>query len=286
MVVQRRWLLVVVLVVSALLIEVSPLLVQAQSAPTVTLGENPTLGRLLTANGGLTLYRFLNDEENTSNCNGGCASVWPPLLIGDGLVPSGGAGVTGALGAIVRQDGRRQVTYNGLPLYFFAGNAAAPADTQPGSTNGQGIGQVWFVVKAETSFVGRAVVTVAARNAGAAGVILTASDGFTLYQFRNDTGGQSVCYDGCARVWPPLLVGKDVLPAASSGVRGPFGITIRRDGSRQVTYQGSPLYFFAGNATVARDMAPGDTNGQGIGGVWFVYTANGVFLPFVQSAAR
>ena len=126
---------------------------QAQSAPTVALAANPTLGQILTASSGMTLYLFSNDTENTSNCNGGCAAAWPPLLVDDGVSPTGGTSLSGVLSTTTRLDGKRQVTYNGLPLYFFAGNAAAPADTQPGSTNGQGVGGVWFVVKAETLWV-------------------------------------------------------------------------------------------------------------------------------------
>jgi predicted lipoprotein with Yx(FWY)xxD motif len=165
------------------------------------------------------------------------------------------------------------VTYNGRPLYFFAGNANAPADAQPGDTNGQGIGGVWFIVKAETRFVGGDAVEVAFRNAPELGRILTANGGFTLYRFLRDQGSESVCYDACAASWPPLLVGKDVQPTAGRGVDGELGVTVRRDGSRQVTYNGLPLYFFAGNANAPADAQPGDANGQGIGGVWFVYQA-------------
>lgn len=267
------WLATMVMVASAMLMGIPQQAVQAQNAPTVELGDNTTLGKILTANGGLTLYRFLNDEKNKSNCNGGCAAVWPPLLVDEGVTPGAGAGVSGELGTITREDGTRQVTYNGLPLYFFAGNATAAPDTQPGDTNGQGIGGVWFIVKAETRFVDNEPVELAFRKAGDLGRILTANDGFTLYQFLKDTGSESTCYDGCAAVWPPLLVGKNVEPTAAHGVHGELGITVRRDGSRQVTFEGIPLYFFAGNASAPADAKPGDTNGQGIGGVWFVYQA-------------
>lgn len=86
---------------------------------------------------GHTLYVFDGDlaQPGTSACNGGCASVWPPLLFTDG-VPSGMSG----LGGIVRADGSSQVTYQGRPLYFFSGDAA------PGDTLGQGIGNQWWLV--------------------------------------------------------------------------------------------------------------------------------------------
>ncbi|MBC8160714.1 MAG: hypothetical protein H7Z42_05790, partial [Roseiflexaceae bacterium] len=284
MALRWRWLLMMLAVVSSLSLGGLAQTAQAQSVPTIALVGNPTLGQILTANNGLTLYVFMNDTENTSACNGGCAAVWPPLLVDENVAPTAGTGVSGVLGTTVRQDGKRQVTYNGLPLYFFAGNAAAPADTQPGNTNGQGIGGVWFVVKGETRFVGTGAVDVARRSASTFDRILTAKSGFTLYQFKNDKANESVCYDGCARVWPPLLLGKGILPTAGQGVSGELGVTVRRDGGRQVTYNGSPLYFFAGNAAAPADAQPGDTNGQGVGGVWFVNQIYGTFLPITLAA--
>jgi predicted lipoprotein with Yx(FWY)xxD motif len=268
----RRWLLALAMTMAVVLLG-APLSLAAQAAPTVELSDNATLGKILTASNGLTLYAFQNDGENTSNCNGGCAAVWPPLLIDPATAPSGGEGVSGVLSTFTREDGTTQVSYNGLPLYFFAGNAGRPGDTQPGDTNGQGVGGVWFIVKAETRLVGSDVVELAFRNAPELGRILTAKGGFTLYQFLRDQGSESVCYDACAASWPPLLLGKDVQPTAGRGVDGVLGISVRRDGGRQVTYEGIPLYFFAGNANAPADAQPGDTNGQGVGGVWFVYQA-------------
>jgi predicted lipoprotein with Yx(FWY)xxD motif len=82
---------------------------------------------------GFSLYLFANDTagSGTSACAGGCAGAWPPLTV-DGT-PTAGEGVTGELGTITRDDGSTQVTYNGLPLYFFANDAA------PGETNGASI---------------------------------------------------------------------------------------------------------------------------------------------------
>src|SRR5205085_257610 len=77
-------------------------------------------------------------------CYDGCATTWPPLLVGSDKV-SAGEGVTGALGTALRNDGNRQVTYGGVPLYYYA------PDTNPGDTKGQGIGKVWFVVNASAA---------------------------------------------------------------------------------------------------------------------------------------
>ncbi len=91
---------------------------------------------VLTNAAGYTLYWFAPDTATKSNCNGGCAQIWPPVK---GPVTAG-AGVTGKLGTITRSDGTVQATYNGHPLYTYT------ADTAPGQANGNGVnasGGVW-----------------------------------------------------------------------------------------------------------------------------------------------
>jgi predicted lipoprotein with Yx(FWY)xxD motif len=98
------------------------------------------------------------------------------------------------------------------------------------------------------------------------GEIVTTGEGDTLYLFIPDGQGESVCYDDCEATWPPLVV--DVV--AGDGVdEGLIGSTERTDGTTQVTYNGWPLYYFAG------DSAAGDTNGQGINDIWYVIDAAG-----------
>jgi predicted lipoprotein with Yx(FWY)xxD motif len=94
---------------------------------------------VLTNAAGFTLYWFAPDTTTKSNCNGGCAKIWPPVK---GPVTAG-AGVTGTLGTITRSDGTVQATYNGHPLYTYT------ADTAPGQANGNGVnasGGVWHEV--------------------------------------------------------------------------------------------------------------------------------------------
>ena len=74
---------------------------------------------------GLSLYVFANDtaDSGVSACGSGCLAVWPPLTA---LAPlTAGPGVTGVLGTITRDDGTTQVTYDGLPLYYFVNDKAA-----------------------------------------------------------------------------------------------------------------------------------------------------------------
>jgi predicted lipoprotein with Yx(FWY)xxD motif len=79
----------------------------------------------------MTVYTFTNDkaDSGTSACTGACLVKWPALKVPAGTTPTGGPGVTGKLGTITRaDDGTLEVTYNGLPLYFYIGDKA-PGDT-------------------------------------------------------------------------------------------------------------------------------------------------------------
>ena len=98
------------------------------------------------------------------------------------------------------------------------------------------------------------------------GDILVDADGNSLYLFTPDAQGESTCYDQCETAWPPLV---DEVSAGDGVDPDLLSSTTRTDGSVQITYNGWPLYYFAA------DSAPGDTNGQGVNGVWFVVTPEG-----------
>ncbi|MCH7736887.1 MAG: CHRD domain-containing protein [Chloroflexi bacterium] len=221
---------------------------------TVEVSSQGPLGLHLVSDG-MTLYLFTKDERNVSACAGPCADKWPPLLTS--AAPMAGEGVDAdRLTTIERSDGSSQVVYNGRPLYHFAD------DQNPGDTLGQDFVDKWFVVTAD----GGAVFTSAPVNASESaelGTILTDAAGRSLYLFANDTPNVSNCAGGCALFWPPLITVQS--PAPGDAVTAAhIGTTTRADGSKQVTYDGSPLYFFA------NDEKPGDTLGQGIGNLWFV----------------
>jgi predicted lipoprotein with Yx(FWY)xxD motif len=99
-------------------------------------------GTYLTGASGRALYLWDADTMSKSNCSGGCASAWPPLTTTATPVASGGVKAAD-LGTITRSDGSKQVTYDGHPLYYFAG------DPGPGTTTGQGsdeFGAKWWLV--------------------------------------------------------------------------------------------------------------------------------------------
>lgn len=100
-------------------------------------------------------------------------------------------------------------------------------------------------------------------NNATLGKIMTDSAGRTLYFFSDDTKDSSTCYGGCLAAWPVFYVANPTFGDTSLHAAD-FGVTTRRDGSKQTTYKGYPLYYFA------QDAAPGDVNGEGVGGIWFV----------------
>jgi predicted lipoprotein with Yx(FWY)xxD motif len=99
---------------------------------------------------------------------------------------------------------------------------------------------------------------------GAVGAYLTGEDGRTLYTFKPDSANTSTCTGDCAGAWPPFVVTAGDTITAGSGVSGTLATFVRPDGSLQLAYNGAPLYYFA------NDAKAGDTNGQGVGGKWFV----------------
>ncbi len=99
------------------------------------------------------------------------------------------------------------------------------------------------------------------------GTYLIGSNGMTLYTFTKDGTASSTCYGQCAATWPPYTIGDaSFLSNIQAGVTGDVGSIVRADGGTQVTYNGHPLYFYS------KDTVSGDTNGQNVGGTWFVVT--------------
>ena len=109
----------------------------AKSAPSLVIGtyKTPEDGTLITGANNRTLYVFKPDEKSTSaheklsTCKGACAKVWPPVLASGTPAVAGEANAS-LIGLTTRSDGTKQVTYNGLPLYYYT------ADTKAGQAIG------------------------------------------------------------------------------------------------------------------------------------------------------
>lgn len=98
------------------------------------------------------------------------------------------------------------------------------------------------------------------------GKVLVDEQGRTLYTFKNDppNEGKSVCNGNCAAIWRPLLAPAAGAPTKPAEAASAITVITRDDGSKQVAYGGQPLYRYSA------DAAPGDTKGEGVGGVWSV----------------
>ncbi len=241
---------VLLLAVATLVLLALPALASA-TEPTVKVAYSPELGHYLIGPDDLTLYLYTPDQPGVSNCSGRCLANWPALTVESEdqlMLPDG---LAGELDVVKRaDDGTLHVTYNGIPLYYWV------RDAKPGDTTGQGVGDVWYVVNPSPTLR-------VAENANL-GKYLIDGTGMTLYLYTRDEEGVSNCSGRCAGNWPPTLIAYGE-PVAGEGV-DPDAISVitREDGSRQIAYNGMPLYGWI------NDEKPGDTTGQGVGEVWYV----------------
>ncbi|MFE7930074.1 SCO0930 family lipoprotein [Streptomyces sp. NPDC057456] len=245
----------------------------AQSAGELAITANGELGKILTDGGGKTLYRFDADtaEPPKSNCDGDCATAWPPVSADD---ISAGDGIDKSLlGEVTRTDGTKQLTVAGWPAYYYAKDAKA------GDTTGQGVGNKWFALTPEgkkakasgsSSESGTELAGLSVRKDANLGEIVVDKNGMTVYRFLKDKAWPepvSNCNGACLEKWPA------VAPVAfneTEGIqeKGYMNFT-RSDGTKQQTINCSPIYTFSG------DKSPGDINGQGVGGTWYAVAPNG-----------
>jgi predicted lipoprotein with Yx(FWY)xxD motif len=222
---------------------------------TVQVAEDPELGVFLTDPQGMTLYVHEGETEDQLICVGQCLSDWRPYLLASGepVAPPELTDLGGVLGTVVRQGNQRQVTYDGMPLYYWK------EDRRKGDALGNG--------HENRTFAANIGPVVHVQVHPEFGEILVGPNGMTLYTFERDEADMYGCEEGCAQNFPPLVV--------AGLVRQPPGLTGRTDklerypddfhGQRfQVTYDGRPLYYFA------RDESPGDVRGNGISGYWAV----------------
>jgi predicted lipoprotein with Yx(FWY)xxD motif len=148
-----------------------------------------------------------------------------------------------------------------------ASNASNASPAYPGETTNSA---TTASTAATTTPSGEGTV-IAVKHASKLGVILAAgSKKLTVYMFEGDKGGASSCSGACASVWPPVTTaGAPVVHGAASA---DLGTITRADGTKQVTYKGHPLYFFA------KDKDSGDAYGQGVHGFgsdWYVLKPSG-----------
>ncbi|MFI9155119.1 SCO0930 family lipoprotein [Streptomyces sp. NPDC053367] len=237
----------------------------AEGAGKLSVATDAELGQVLTDSAGRTLYRFDQDtaEPPKTNCDGDCAAAWPPVLADDA---SAGEGVDPALlGEVTRSDGSKQLTVGGWPAYRYA------KDVNPGDTNGQGVKGTWFALAPDGKKAKLADLPgLSTREDPKLGEIVVDGNGMTVYRFMKDEAWPkpvSACTGACLGKWPA------VAPVAANDTKGvqKKGLMsfTRPDGTKQQTVNCWPIYTFSG------DKAPGDTNGQGVGGTWYAVAPDG-----------
>jgi predicted lipoprotein with Yx(FWY)xxD motif len=111
------------------------------------------------------------------------------------------------------------------------------------------------------------IKTATATVSGASETILANAQGLTLYYRTSDSPPSTVCSGGCASAWPPLLAPGSGTPTSATPLPGKLTVVVDANGN-QIEYNGHPLYTFSS------DSAAGQTNGEGVGGVWHVATPN------------
>jgi predicted lipoprotein with Yx(FWY)xxD motif len=124
--------------------------------------------------------------------------------------------------------------------------ACGSSENKSGSGGGQSASKI--VSSADKAKVGRVVVD---------------AEGRTLYRFTAEAQGRPVCSGSCVSTWPPATV------TSASGLPAHVATVKRDDGALQLTYDGHPLYRYAGDGSTA------DANGEGVGGQWYAIKASG-----------
>ncbi|WP_421946254.1 hypothetical protein [Pedobacter sp.] len=243
----------------------------------IQLKTDAKFGSVLTDQDGKNLYFFASDVAGTANCTGGCEAVWPLYYSADASTDMNLDKTQ--VGTITRADGRKQSTYKGYPLYYYAN------DLTVGEVKGDGVGGIWFVAKPDYS-----LMLANAQLTGLNGKLYTSAyiegtgntryftdgAGRTLYAFSPDKNNKNTFTRADLSnntIWPvyeaelkslPSIITKDLI-----GLTDVFG-------KKQMTYKGWPLYYFN------QDLNRGENKGVSVGaapGFWPVLTLNTTVAP-------
>ncbi|MFM9611888.1 SCO0930 family lipoprotein [Streptomyces niveiscabiei] len=251
---------------------------QTGGAGQLEVATNAELGKIVTDSAGRTLYRFDSDtaEPPKSNCNDACATAWPPVAPDD---VSAGDGIDKSLlGEVTRADGKKQLTVDGWPAYYYQ------KDANPGDTNGQNVGNKWFALAPDGKKAkagggggggGEAQAAdepgLSTRNDPNLGEIVVDKNGMTVYRFVKDKAWPkpvSNCKGECLEKWP-IVAPVDFEDTKDIPEKGYMKFTRPDTDEEQQTLNCSPIYTFI------NDKKPGDINGQGVGGTWFAVRPDG-----------
>lgn len=237
--------------------------------------SNTTFGTILTDGNGRALYFFSIDANGSSGCTGGCELAWPVFYTEDLTAPTGVNSTD--IGTITRADGKKQTTFKGWPLYYYA------SDLNAADVKGDGSGGNWFVAKpdysvmlASTQLIGNDGKSYLENTTVGTGITqyLTDAAGRTLYAYAPDTYNVNKYTNADLSnngIWP--IFEADLLNVPSVLAKNTF-LQINAVGKKQLTYKGRPLYYFG------PDAKRGDTKGVSVPapGVWPILTKNTIAL--------
>ncbi|RUT67900.1 hypothetical protein D0817_23830 [Flavobacterium cupreum] len=239
-----------------------------QVKPEIALSTSATLGSYLSDKNGRSLYFFATDANGQASCTGGCEALWPAFTVDNLTADKLGTGLTlSDFATITTASGKKQITYKGWPLYYYApvsqgdayGNGGTNTPEAAGKTTGDGVGGVWFIAKPDYS-----VMLVKSQLLGHDGknyksdytvgdgltTYFTDAKGVTLYAFKNDNFKKNnftkADFSNNA-VWPIYETDKIVVPSILD--KSKFSV-ITVFGKSQLVYNGWPLYYFGQDAGV------------------------------------
>ncbi|PKB14977.1 hypothetical protein [Flavobacterium sp. 5] len=234
----------------------------------IALSTSATLGSYLSDKNGRSLYFFATDANGQASCTGGCEALWPAFSVDNLTADKLGAGLTlSDFASITTTSGKKQVTYKGWPLYYYApvsasdgyGNGGVNTPEAAGKTTGDGFGGVWFIAKPDYS-----IMIVKSQLLGHDGknyksdytvgdgltTYFTDGKGLTLYSFMNDNFQKNNFTNADFSnnsVWPIYETNKIVVPSILD--KSKFSV-ITVFGKSQLVYNGWPLYYFGLDAGV------------------------------------
>lgn len=245
----------------------------------IQLANDLKFGSVLTDKDGKTLYFFSTDVSGTANCTGGCEAIWPLYYSADASTDLNLD--KSQVSEITRADGRKQSTYKGYPLYYYASDVVA------GDTKGDGVGGIWFVAKPDYSLMlanaqliganGKSYTSAYTEGTGNT-KYFTDALGRTLYSFSPDKNNKNTFTKADLSnnsIWPvyemelkslPSIITKDMISV------------IDVFGKKQMTYKGWPLYYFS------QDLKRGDNKGVSVGaapGTWPVVNQATLVAPIL-----
>ena len=213
----------------------------------IQLASNAQFGNIITDSNGRSLYFFSNDAGDTSTCYGACATAWPAFYSKDLTLSSGLK--SSDFATINRNDGTKQTTFKGWPLYYFS------KDSKAGDVNGDPVAKIWFVAKPDyTVMIANGQLKGNDGNfydssytLGVKGLTryITDDHGHTLYNFKKDSFNinkyTKADYSNDA-AWPIDTLA--TIGSVPSTLNKTDFATITVVGRTQLTFKGRPLYFF------------------------------------------